>query len=79
MSMINLSNKIKEYRSKKGWSQKELAKRSGVPYKTLLKIEQGISKEPSIQTVYKIAITFNISIDQLIIDETINHKIKNKQ
>lgn len=66
MSMINLNKKIKEYRVKKDWSQKELAKRSGVPYKTLIKIEQGISIEPSILTVYKIAKALNITIDKLI-------------
>lgn len=67
MSMINLSNKIKEYRTKRKWSQRELAKKSGVPYKTLIKIEQGTSKEPSILTVYKIARAFEVTVDKLIL------------
>lgn len=66
MSTINLSNKIKEYRLKHKWTQRELSRESGVPFKTLIKIEHNTSKEPTIQTVYKIARAFNIPIEQLI-------------
>lgn len=64
--MITVNKNIKELRNKKGWSQEKLAFVSGVPYKTLVKIEQGISKGPTIQTVYKIAKALCVNIDSLI-------------
>lgn len=66
MSTINLSNKIRQYRLKNKWSQRELSSRSGVPFKTLIKIEYNTSKEPTIQTVYKIARAFKVPIEKLI-------------
>jgi transcriptional regulator with XRE-family HTH domain len=66
MSRIILDKSIKRERLKRGWTQKELAKRSGVPFRTLLKVELGISKEPTIHTIYKIACAFNMTVNQLI-------------
>lgn len=66
MSTLKLDKNIRKERIKRDWTQKELAVKSGVPYRTLIKIELGTSKEPTIQTVYKIAKALNMSVDQLL-------------
>lgn len=62
--MLNI--KIKYYRKKLGWSQQKLAERAGVAYNVITRLEQGLSKQPTIQTIIKIADAFNISVDKLI-------------
>lgn len=64
--MIKLNKRIKELRNKKSLSQQKLAMISGVPYKTLVKIEQGSSKQPTLQNIIKLADSFGITIDDLI-------------
>lgn len=66
MSRIILDKSIKRERLKRGWTQKALAQKAGVPYRTLIKIELGISKEPTIHTIYKIACAFDLTVNQLI-------------
>ena len=63
---MSINQRIKELRNKEGWSQEELSKKSGVPYKTLVKIEQGSSKQPMLQNIINLANIFNITIDDLI-------------
>ena len=43
-----------------------MARKAGVPYSTYLKIENGVTPNPSIQTVLNIAEAIGISIDQLV-------------
>ena len=66
MSRIILDKSIKRERLKRGWTQKTLAQKASVPYRTLIKIELGTSKEPTIQTIYKIACAFGLTVNQLI-------------
>ncbi len=61
-----LTKKVKELRKKVGWSQQKLAERAGLSYNMITKIEQGVAKQPTIQTVIKIADAFNISLDKLV-------------
>ncbi|MCM8782451.1 MAG: helix-turn-helix domain-containing protein [Candidatus Omnitrophica bacterium] len=61
-----LAENIKKYRKKKGWSQEQLAKESGITYSTLIKIESGVNKNPTIQTLTKLASAFGVSVDNLI-------------
>lgn len=61
-----LAKNIKKYREKKGWTQQKLAEKSGLSYNAITKLEQGIAKQPTIQTVSKLADAFGISIDVLI-------------
>lgn len=57
---------VKKYRKKNGWSQQKLAEKAGVAYNVITKLEQGTAKQPSIQTIIKIADAFEISIDEFI-------------
>lgn len=61
-----LAKKLKEYRKKKGWSQDKLAKLADVTHTTLVKIESGVNKNPTIQTLTKLADALEVSIDELV-------------
>ena len=58
--------KLKELRKKSGWSQQKLAEKAGLSYTVITKIEQGVAKRPSIQTMVKLADAFRISLDELV-------------
>jgi len=60
----NIGENIKKYRTKQGLSQEDFAKKSGVKYTTLTKIESGVIKKPSVLVMAKIAkvLSVNISI-----------------
>ena len=57
---------VKKYRKKNGWSQQKLAEKSGLAYNVITKLEQGIAKKPSIQTMMKLADAFEIPLDELV-------------
>ncbi len=57
---------IGDLRRNKGWSQKELAKRSGVTESTLSRIESGITKQVDATALGKIATTLDTSTDYLL-------------
>jgi transcriptional regulator with XRE-family HTH domain len=61
-----LAENIRRLRIKKGLSQEKLARLADISNNTLIKIEQGIAKEPTITTVTKIASALGISIDELV-------------
>ncbi|MBU4000537.1 helix-turn-helix domain-containing protein [Patescibacteria group bacterium] len=61
-----LAKRIKELRNKKGLSQEKLARLADVSYNTIVKIESGESKNPTIQTMAGIAKALGISLDELI-------------
>jgi transcriptional regulator with XRE-family HTH domain len=60
-----LSQTIKELRKKHKISQEELAKKAGITYSTLIKIESGANDNPTMKTMKKIADALNVSLDQL--------------
>jgi transcriptional regulator with XRE-family HTH domain len=51
---------------KKFNSRRFLAKKANMPYSTVAKIESDVITKPSIQTVQKIAVGLNITIDELM-------------
>jgi len=61
-----LSQNIRKLRLKKGLSQEKLARLADISTVTLVKIESGVAKEPTITTVTKIADALGISIDELV-------------
>ena len=61
-----ISEQVKKYRKKAGWSQQKLAEKARLSYNVITKIEQGNSKKPALETIIKIAEAFNITIDELI-------------
>ena len=63
---INIGENIKKYRNKQGLSQEDFAKKSGVKYTTLTKIESNVIKKPSVMIMSKLAKAFGVSIEDLI-------------
>jgi len=65
VSRSSLGSKIKELRAERGWTQNELAKRSGVDRGALASIETGKVANPSPQNFLKLARAFNIRPEEL--------------
>jgi len=63
---INIGENIKKYRNKQGLSQEDFAKKSGVKYTTLTKIESNVIKKPSVILMSKLAKTLGVSIEDSI-------------
>lgn len=61
-----LSKNIKKLREQVGLSQDQMARKAGIPYSTYLKIENGVTPNPSIQAVFNIAEALDISLDKLV-------------
>jgi len=61
-----LSSRLKLLRNRCCITQKELAKNAKLSLRTITHIEQGLSEQPSIKTMIKIADALNISLDELV-------------
>lgn len=61
-----IADNIKKYRSKIGVSQDKLSKLADVTYNTVIKIESGANKNPTIETLAKIAKALGVGVDDLI-------------
>lgn len=61
-----LAKNIRALRLKKGLSQERLARLADISNATLVKIEAGAAKQPTITTVMKIASALGVSIDLLV-------------
>ena len=62
----NLANNIKKLREAKGLSQEKLARLADVANNTLIKMESGENKNPTLDTLKKIAKALEVSVDELI-------------
>jgi len=61
-----LSKNLKKLREQKGLSQDRLAKLADVANNTIIKIEQGENKNPTLDTLKKMAKALEVSVDDLI-------------
>jgi transcriptional regulator with XRE-family HTH domain len=61
-----LAQNIRKLRKQKGLSQEKLARLADISTATLVKIEAGVAKEPTITTVTKIAVALEVSIDEIV-------------
>ena len=62
----NIGENVKKYRNRQGLSQENFAKKSGVKYTTLTKIESNVIKKPSVLIMAKLAKALGVSIEDLI-------------
>lgn len=62
----NLANNIKKLRETKGLSQEKLARLADVANNTLIKMESGENKNPTLDTLKKVAKALDVSVDDLI-------------
>lgn len=61
-----LSKNIKKLRKKHSLSQEQLAKKADITYSTLIKIESGNNKNPTLETLKKLAGVFKVGLDKLV-------------
>lgn len=64
--MSSIANNLKRLRKNKKLSQERLARLANVANNTIIKIEAGKNKNPTLDTLKKISRVFNISMDELI-------------
>ena len=64
--MANIADNIRKVRKKAGLSQDKLARKADVAYNTVVKIESGENKNPTIETLRSIAKALDVSVDELI-------------
>lgn len=65
-----LNDKVRRLRKERNITLRELAKETGIAYGAIGSIERGLTKDPGIKTVIKLANAFNISIDELVGNRT---------
>ena len=68
-----LAKNLKKFRKSAGLTQETLAQKSGVSYNAVIKLEQGMITNPTLDTLTKIANVFNVELDELV-----GRKIRNK-
>lgn len=61
-----IGKNIKKYREKMGISQDRLSKLADITYVTIIKIESGVNKNPTIETISKIAKALGVKVDDLL-------------
>ena len=64
--MANIADNVRKARKKAGLSQDKLAREADVAYNTVVKIESGENKNPTIETLRNIAKALNTTIDKLV-------------
>lgn len=62
----SIGSRIKQWRKVREITQEGLSRKADIPYTTLSKIESDVIKNPSIQTIVKVAEGLEISLDELI-------------
>lgn len=61
-----ISENLKKLRQKKGYSLEKVARLADLSLNTIVKIENGINKNPTIETLTKIARALEVGVDDLI-------------
>ena len=64
--MSNIASNLRKLRKAKGLSQERLARLANVANNTIVKIEAGKNKNPTLDTLKKIAKVLEVSVDELI-------------
>lgn len=67
MQMSNkISDNLRKLRAQKGYSLEKVARLADLSLNTVVKIENGINKNPTIETITKLAKALDVEIDDLI-------------
>lgn len=61
-----IAENFKRLKKEKGLSKSELVRLTGLDYHTLAKIERGVTPDPRINTVIKIANAFGKKLEELV-------------
>jgi transcriptional regulator with XRE-family HTH domain len=66
MANSKISTNIKKLRTEKGYSLEKVAHLADLSLNTVIRIESGVNKNPTIETLTKIAKALNVGVDDLI-------------
>lgn len=66
MSNNKIAENIKKLRAKKGLSLEKIARLADLSLNTIVKVENGVNTNPTIETLTKIAKALEVSVDDLI-------------
>ena len=61
-----ISDNLKRLRNKEGYSLEKVARLADLSLNTIVKIENGVNQNPTIETLSKIAKALDVSVDDLI-------------
>lgn len=62
----NISDNLRKLRGKKGYSLEKIARLADLSLNTIVKIENGVNQNPTIETLTKIAKVLDVGVDDLI-------------
>jgi len=62
----NISDNLRKLRGKKGYSLEKIARLADLSLNTIVKIENGVNQNPTIETLTKIAKALEVGVDDLI-------------
>ena len=63
---MSISNNLKKIRAEKGYSLERVARLADLSLNTIVKIENGVNQNPTIDTLKKIAKALEIGVDDLM-------------
>ncbi len=66
MSNSKIGLNFKKLRAQKGYSLERVARLADLSLNTIVRLESGVNKNPTIETLTKIARAFEVSVDDLI-------------
>jgi len=66
MSNNKIAENLKKLRDKKGYSLERMARLADLSLNTIVKIENGVNQNPTIETLTKIAKALEVGVDDLI-------------
>jgi len=66
MSNNKIAENLKKLRAKKGLSLEKIARLADLSLNTIVKVENGVNQNPTIETLTKIAKALEIGVDDLI-------------
>lgn len=63
---MNIAENLKRIRAEKGYSLEKVARLSELSLNTVVKIENGANKNPTIDTLSRIATALEVGVDDLL-------------
>ena len=66
MSNNKIAENLKKLRAKKGLSLEKIARLADLSLNTIVKVENGVNTNPTIETLQKIAKALDVQVDDLI-------------
>ena len=63
--MMTFGERMRRERESRGWTQKQLAEKAGVPQETISRLETGKHRGPHIDVAVRLAKALKVSLDYL--------------